>query len=104
MQPTCQVNTVMISIFSFLEQAKCVYITFRHKYVNTCDEICNVVIVLFYQVLLNSVRRVPNYIRVRWRQACIKENPELFSEIAADMSVIRDMAHNVIKEVTELHV
>ena len=52
------------------------------------------------------MRRVPNYVRVRLRQAYIKENPELFVERAADtrMSVINNTAHKVIKEVTELHI
>jgi hypothetical protein len=38
------------------------------------------------------------------RRQRVKENPEIFAERAADMSVIKHTAHNVIKEVTKLHV
>ena len=50
------------------------------------------------------MRRVPNYVKVRLRQTCIKENPELFDERAADMSLTKNTAHNGMKEVTELDV
>jgi hypothetical protein len=94
----------MGSTFIFFEPAKCICRTFQYKYVNTCNEISNVIIVLLYQTMLNSMRRVPNDVSVRLRQACIKENPEIFAERTADMSVITNTAYNVIKEVTDREV
>jgi len=104
MQATCQVSNVMVSTFSFLEQAKCIYRTFKRNCVNTCNEICKAIIVLLYQAVRNTTRRVPNHVRVSLRQRCFKENPELFADRAADMSVTKNTAHNVIKEVIELDV
>jgi len=104
MQPTCQVSTVIVSTFNVFEPAKCICKTFKRKCANTCNEICKVIIASLNQAVLNTMRRVPNYFRVRLRQTCVKEDPELFAQRAADMSLTKHMAHNVKKDVTELDV
>ena len=48
------------------------------------------------------MRRVSNYFTLLSRLTCYKEIPELFAEKATDMSVIKCMAHNVMRDVTEL--